>query len=136
MSIFTYVHKKFIFICIQYHISKILVGKKKKSEIDVLYDITKFVPFNDESIFIVVLGILTTSLPDSIRSFNFNLMLPGKMWTDTPYAGSHLATTWSAIFALFVNSSFNYIFLFFANFFPSFFFEFLFWFDLNLKKNY
>lgn len=29
-------------------------------------------------------GILTTSLPDSIRRFNFNLMLPGKMWTDTP----------------------------------------------------
>lgn len=28
---------------------------------------------------VVDFGILTTSLPDSIRRFNFNLMLPGKM---------------------------------------------------------
>lgn len=34
---------------------------------------------------IVDFGILTTSLPDSIRRFNCNPMLPGKMWTDTPY---------------------------------------------------
>lgn len=30
---------------------------------------------------VVVLGVRTTSLPDSIRNFKYNLMLPGKMLT-------------------------------------------------------